>query len=320
MSGGKRASLPGLHPLAAETRSIKSGGVFGAVLKGFTMPTPLLGGKAEAGHADRDFMAAEKIFLSSSSLVEAMNSFGKRHALTQSTLVHAAWALLLSRYSGEQDIVFGSTGSGRSADLEGIESMVGLFVNTLPVRARFSPQDSVLPWLKDFQNDLVELRQYEHGPLVDVQGWSEVGREHPLFESILAFENYPVDASVWGQDGTLRLSDMRVRGPTNYPLTVIFVPGKELRVRVTYDSRRFEEAAISRMMGMFYFVGCDYFQPGPARVGVAHAHRSRAGSVVGRVEQYADRFSHGAACPRTVRRRKSSGRRTPWHWAWATSG
>src|SRR5271165_2431641 len=220
-----------------------------AALKGFTVPTPLLGSKAEAGHAGGDYVAAQQLFHFSSSLMDAMKLFAKRHDLTLSTLVHAAWAMMLSRYSGEHDIVFGSTGSGRSAELEGIDSMVGLFLNTLPVRAQFSPQDSVLAWLRDFQSHLAELRQYEHSPLVDVQGWSEVDREHPLFESIMVFENYAVDTAALEQDGTLQISNVRVLGPTNYPLTAIFVPGKDLYVRVSYDSRRFDAAAISRMLG-----------------------------------------------------------------------
>src|SRR5271165_26424 len=220
-----------------------------AALKGFTVPTPLLGSKAEAGHAGGDYVAAQQLFHFSSSLMDAMKLFAKRHDLTLSTLVHAAWAMMLSRYSGEHDIVFGSTGSGRSAELEGIDSMVGLFLNTLPVRAQFSPQDSVLAWLRDFQSHLAELRQYEHSPLVDVQGWSEVDREHPLFESIMVFENYAVDTAALEQDGTLQISNVRVLGPTNYPLTAIFVPGKDLYVRVSYDSRRFDAAAISQMLG-----------------------------------------------------------------------
>ncbi|MBV9273286.1 MAG: amino acid adenylation domain-containing protein, partial [Verrucomicrobia bacterium] len=218
-------------------------------LKGFTVPTPLLGSNGEAGHASDVYVAAQEVFHFSSSLMDAMKLFAKRHDLTLSTLVHAAWAMMLSRYSGEHDIVFGSTGSGRSAELEGIDSMVGLFLNTLPVRAQFSPQDSVLAWLRDFQSHLAELRQYEHSSLVDIKAWSEVDREHSLFESIMVFENYAVDTSVWGQDGTLQISNVRVLGPTNYPLTAIFVPGKDLYVRLSYDSRRFDAPAISRMFG-----------------------------------------------------------------------
>jgi amino acid adenylation domain-containing protein len=229
-------------------------GFWRTALKGFAAPTPLLGSpgaEKHEGHEAQDYELAEQRDSSPPSLTAALTSFARLNGLTLSTIVQGAWAILLSRYSRETDVVFGSTVSGRSAELVGIESMVGLFINSLPVRAQFSPQVTTLTWLKDFQDKLVEVRQYEHSPLVDVQGWSEVRRGYPLFQSLMAFENYPVDASAWGQDGTLLLSNMRVVGPTNYPLAVVVVPRKELSIRVSYDSRRFDGAAISRMLGHF---------------------------------------------------------------------
>ena len=229
----------------------KAEGFWRAALKGFAAQTPLLGSPGAEGHEVQDYEIAEQLGSTPPSLTAALKSFARQNDLTLSTIVQGAWAILLSRYSGETDVVFGSTVSGRSAELVGIEFMVGLFINSLPVRAQFSPQVTTLAWLKDFQDKLVEVRQYEHSPLVDVQGWSEVRRGHPLFQSLVAFENYPVDASVWGQDGTLQISNMRVVGPTNYPLAIVVVPGKELSIRVSYDSRRFDVAAISRMLGHF---------------------------------------------------------------------
>ena len=95
------------------------------------------------------------------------------------------------------------------------------------------------------------MRQYEHSPLVDVQGWSEVRRDHPLFQSLVVFENHPVDASVWGQDGTLQISNMRVVAPTNYPLAIVVVPGTELSIRVRYNADLFDEETIGRMADQF---------------------------------------------------------------------
>ena len=106
-------------------------------------------------------------------------------------MVQGAWAVLLSRYSGEDDVVFGVTVSGRPAALPGIESMVGLFINTLPVRVRSIPARRSSPGCATLQERQSKLRQYEHSPLVDVQGWSEVPRGTPLFETIVVFENYP---------------------------------------------------------------------------------------------------------------------------------
>ena len=156
-------------------------------LKGFAAPTPLLGSPAHGKDEDQDYEPAELLGNSPPLLTAELRAFASRHGLTLSTIVQGAWAILLSRYSGEEDIVFGSTVSGRPAELAGVELMAGLFINSLPVRAQFSPQDTTLAWLKDFQDKLVELRQYEHTPLVEVQGWSEVGRDQQLFESLLIF-------------------------------------------------------------------------------------------------------------------------------------
>ena len=220
-------------------------------LKGFAAPTPLLGSPAHGKDEDQDYEPAELLGNSPPLLTAELRAFASRHGLTLSTIVQGAWAILLSRYSGEEDIVFGSTVSGRPAELAGVELMAGLFINSLPVRAQFSPQDTTLAWLKDFQDKLVELRQYEHTPLVEVQGWSEVGRDQQLFESLLAFENYPVDASAWGRDGTIQISNMRVIGPINYALGVVVVPKDEFTIRVSYDPHRFDAATVSRMLAHF---------------------------------------------------------------------
>ena len=257
ISGGRDCRLEPVRPyrdyinwLQRQDPS-KAEGFWRAALKGFVAPTSLLGSPTSGEYKVRDYEIAEQLGSTPPSLTAALESFARQNDLTLSTIVQGAWAILLSRYSGETDIVFGSTVSGRSAELVGIETMVGLFINSLPVRAQFSSQIPTLAWLKDFQDKLVEVQQYEHSPLVDVQGWSEVRRGQPLFQSLVAFENYLVDASVWGQDGTLQISNMRVVGPTNYPLAIVVVPKKELAIRVSYDSGRFDGAAISRMLGHF---------------------------------------------------------------------
>ena len=88
-------------------------------------------------------------------------------------------------------MVVGATVAGRPTELSGVEAMVGLFINTLPVRARVAPDTPLISWLKDIQTQQVEARQYEYSPLVDVQGWSDVPRGTSLFRTYLVFENYP---------------------------------------------------------------------------------------------------------------------------------
>ncbi|MGH2611010.1 MAG: condensation domain-containing protein, partial [Tepidiformaceae bacterium] len=179
----------------------------------------------------------------------ALQSLARAHQLTLNTLVQAAWAVLLSRYTGDENVVFGATASGRPAALRGVESMVGLFINTLPVRVQVDLEAPLLPWLKHLQKLQLEARQYEHSPLVDVQGWSEVPRGTPLFETLVGFENYPRGAGVREDHGAVTMGDVFER--TNYPLTLIVSPGAELAIVLMYVSARFERASIASMLSHF---------------------------------------------------------------------
>ncbi|MEG4855931.1 amino acid adenylation domain-containing protein [Microcoleus sp. K1-B6] len=216
-------------------------------LKGFAAPTAIARGNIFAGN--RLESSGEQQVIFSATATAALQSAARQHQLTLNTLVQAAWALLLSRYSGEEDVVFGTVVSGRPPELMGAESVVGLFVNPLPVRVKIDPQDFVLSCLKELQAQQVEARQYEYSPLVEVQGWSEVPRSLPLFESLVVFENYPSDASLQEKIQNLKVENIRSRETTNYPLTVMAMPGAELTLKIIFDRSCFEDSAIARMLG-----------------------------------------------------------------------
>ncbi|UFP93834.1 non-ribosomal peptide synthetase [Gloeobacter morelensis] len=216
-------------------------------LRGFSAPTPLgvgcqTNGAKEAG-------GAEQLLHLPQALSEQLQRQVRAHQLTLNTLIQGAWALLLSRYSGEADVVFGATCSGRPAALSGVETMVGLFINTLPVRVQVQPDCTVLGWLKQLQVQQALARQFEYSPLVEVQGWSAVPRGLPLFESIVVFENYPVDPSLRQMEAGFRVSRVHTVERTNYPLTVIAVLGGQLSLRVLYEPQRFDVPTIERMLG-----------------------------------------------------------------------
>src|SRR3978361_2269511 len=98
--------------------------------------------------------------------------------------------MLLSRYSGEEDVVFGSALSGRPAALPGVETMVGMFINTLPVRVRVNGAEPLAAWLQRLQERQLARQDFEHTPLAQIQRWSEVPAGSPLFETLPVFENY----------------------------------------------------------------------------------------------------------------------------------
>ncbi len=160
--------------------------------------------------------------------------------------MQGAWALLLHRYSTESDVVFGATVSGRPADLSGVESMVGLFINTQPVRVNVNGEMRTAEWLESIQSEQSRARQFEHCRLTSIQGWSEVPRTMPLFESIVVFENYPASAMRPASEST-GVRDIGVVETTNYPLALIAAPGEELELRFNFDRSRFEQAAMERI-------------------------------------------------------------------------
>ncbi|AFZ11267.1 amino acid adenylation domain protein [Crinalium epipsammum PCC 9333] len=215
-------------------------------LKNFTAPTPL-SVEMSVGSGGEKY-DAQQIQLSATA-TSALQALTRQNQLTLNTLVQGAWALLLSRYSGEKDIVFGTTVSGRPPTLLGADAMMGLFINTLPVRVGVQGEDALIPWLQQLQAQQTEARQYEYTPLLEIQGWSEVPRGVPLFESLLVFENYPLESSLQQPIANLEIQNVRMFEKTNYPLTVIAVPDSELLLKIAYDTRRFDAATITRMLG-----------------------------------------------------------------------
>jgi amino acid adenylation domain-containing protein/non-ribosomal peptide synthase protein (TIGR01720 family) len=212
-------------------------------LKGFTEPTPL--GIDNVNVLDEEQGYNEESLHLSETSTESLQAFARQNQLTLSTLLYGAWSILLSRYSGERDVVFGVTSSGRPPDLSGSGAMVGLFINTLPLRVNVPSGQLLIPWLKELQERLVELRQYEYSSLVQVQECSEAPRGRALFESIFVFENYPVDSSLAGRR---EITCFRSIEQTNYPLTITAVPGAELALHADYKTDRFNAVSVYRML------------------------------------------------------------------------
>ena len=180
-----------LHWLARQDRA-QAESYWRDTLAGFDAPTPLPYDQPPAAHH-----AAESARCQSMALAEEASGrlygFAQRNGLTMNTLMQGAWALLLSRYTGQRDVVFGATVSGRPADLPGASEMTGLFINTLPVRARVDDARAVTEWLQSLQYAQAEARQHNAVPLSQVQACADLPDGSNLFDSIVVFENYPID-------------------------------------------------------------------------------------------------------------------------------
>ncbi|WP_406727867.1 amino acid adenylation domain-containing protein [Streptomyces sp. GD-15H] len=175
-----------------------------------------------------------------------LQSFALRHRLTLNTVLQGCWALLLGRYARTDDVVFGTVASGRPAEIEGVERMVGLFINTLPLRVRMPEQSSVLAWLQELQEQSLRMRQYEHSPLSEVQRWSGLPAGAPLFETLFVFENYPEGDG----DGetALRLEALGSKEQTHYPLNTAITVGERIGINILYDTRRFDGRSVEAML------------------------------------------------------------------------
>ena len=185
-------------------------------------------------------------------VANALEEQARRLRVTPSTWLLGCWSLLLSRLSGEDDVLLGTVVAGRPPELPGVEEMVGLFLNTQPVRLRVDPEANFESWIQEAQEWLHEARPFEHTPLSQLQGWSDVPRGQPLFESLFVFENYPVgDGTGDHDDGgafDLALSDYRVHEQTDLPLTLVAQPGDGLRLELKIDRRRFDGAAAEELL------------------------------------------------------------------------
>ena len=227
-------------------------------MRGFAAPTPLgLDRPAPKGSPDDDVYDMREMRLSKETTA-LLQELTRQNKLTTNTLLQGVWALLLSAYSGESDLVYGATVSGRPPDLAGSETMVGLFINTLPVRVSVTHEAKLLPWLYSLQEKQSEVRQREYCSLTEIHGWSEVPRGLPLFESLFVFEKYPtpadaavVDRPALATGRPFEIAEAQAKEPTHYPLTVEVAPGTQLTIRLGFDRRRFDSSTIERMLGHF---------------------------------------------------------------------
>ncbi len=220
-------------------------------LQGFSAPTPLASDHPSKNRTHAPGLYREYDVQLSAEATAALKSLAKHSQLTLNTLIQGAWALLLNRCSGESDVVFGTTVSGRSiSDISGIESMVGLFINTLPLRVQVTPDTQLLPWLQALQTQQIEQEEYAYTPLFQIQQWSDAPGGINLFDSLVIFENYPTDAfGAVMQESALSIANFSNLEQTNYPLTLTVISRQELSFLISYDTSHFESETIQRLAG-----------------------------------------------------------------------
>jgi len=181
----------------------------------------------------------------------ALSDLARNVGVTFNTLVQGAWALLLGRYSGGRDVVFAVPRACRHSHVPGAEGVVGLFLNTLPLRIQMPPEARLGGWLSGIRRQNLALRSVEHTPLSRIREWSEAPFDRPLFESLVAYENHDWAAQLQAQGGRWAGRQFRMLHQAGFPLSLEVSLGRELSIDLCFDEGRFDSQAIDRMLGHY---------------------------------------------------------------------
>ncbi|MEO1799633.1 MAG: amino acid adenylation domain-containing protein [Cyanobacteria bacterium J06629_2] len=176
--------------------------------------------------------------------------------VTLNTIIQAAWAIILHRYSVAQpcrqayrsDLIFGATTSGRPTNLANAGAMVGLFINTLPVRVKIDSEQLLTDWLQQLQRQQIARQSHEYISLIDIHRASDFAKDTPLFQSIVVFENYPVESSLKRSLDVLDIRNIQTSEQTNYPLTLYAASDSQLSLKLLYNDRLFDRLSIDNIL------------------------------------------------------------------------
>jgi amino acid adenylation domain-containing protein/non-ribosomal peptide synthase protein (TIGR01720 family) len=237
-----------LHWLRGQDQSLAEA-YWRRLLSGFESPTPLPFDRQSLEAHRTESSESVQIALSAEKSGQ-LRQMVKQNGLTVNTVVQGAWALLLSRYSGERDVVFGTTVSGRPPELAGVESMVGMFINTVPTRVQVDDAQQLVGWLRELQTQQAESRRFEAVSLAELRSWSDLSGGNTLFDSSVVFENYPFDDTATAGAG-IRVAEVQAVDTTNFPLSVRAHLDDRLHVALSYDPWLFDATTVERLAAHF---------------------------------------------------------------------
>ncbi len=248
--GGPRFERPAPRPFGDHARHVAGLDLGPAErfwrerLAGFRAATPLPAAPLAGGPSGRG--ECERVL--PESVTAALRRLADEGGFSLNTVVQGAWALLLSRHAGEEDVVFGATRAGRAVSVEGAEAMVGCFINTLPVRVRVDGDLPVARWLRALGERERAVRPFEQSPLVSVQGWSEVPAGHSLFESLLVFDHRTLDSQMRALGEDFGRRRLRLIERTSYPLTLYAYAEPGLVLKLSFDEPRFDAPCATALL------------------------------------------------------------------------
>ena len=211
------------------------------VLAGFDTPT-LVGPPGRVRLGPRGTTSVRV----SEETTRALTELARSHHTTVNTVLQAAWAQMLMWLTGQHDVVFGTAVSGRSTEVAGVESMVGLLINTVPVRGHVTPATTIADLLDQLHSAHNHTLDHQHLALTEIH---RVTAQDQLFDTLFVYENYPVDAAALAGTDGLAVAEISARESTHYPLTLQAMPGPELGLRLEFDTDVFDTASIEALIG-----------------------------------------------------------------------
>ena len=175
----------------------------------------------------------------------AVSELARSSHTTVNTVLQGAYAQLLVWLTGQHDVAFGTAVSGRPAEVVGADSMVGLFINTVPVRAHITAATTTADLLDQLQGAHNDTLEHQHLALSEIH---RITGQEQLFDTLFVYENYPIDTTALARNDDLAVTEFTSREYNHYPLTVQVTPGRELGLRVEYDSDVFDAAGIEALI------------------------------------------------------------------------
>ncbi len=208
-------------------------------------------GENAGGAEEENLLQRYHWFTLDRSVTQRLEQWAARRQVTVSVMFQCVWGILLHRYNNIDDAVFGAVVSGRPPEIGGVEKMVGLFINTVPVRVKAGPGVTFAQLAEEVSSRALETQKYHWYALADIQAATPLKQD--LIQHFMAFENYPLSDNLeepgFMENLGFSITGMEVVDRTNYPFTAAVVPGPAYRVRFCYDAGRYEPSVVSYIQG-----------------------------------------------------------------------
>ena len=219
-------------------------------LDGYKGETRLLHKRTQ--HEQKDYAYANVICELDREQTKRLQQISNQHQVTLHSLIQTVWGILLQKYSGSPDVVFGSVVSGRPAEIPGVEQMIGLFINTIPVRIRCDEDSSFTDTMQMVQQKALASQAYDTYPLYEIQ--TQTDQKQNLIDHIMIFENYPIGEQVeeaGHHDTELNITNFHMQEHSHYDLNVVVIPGEQLAVHFGFNENEYEKSDVERLRGHF---------------------------------------------------------------------